>query len=200
MKFYHFLNEQQYTIDEINNLIQKDCKYYLSLINHGAIFTRAVSSPVSFPFLKKQTRQDRRAKGMPGQIFDLFNKWLKENSHLRRDNVAIASSHENVLKTNFGNNYYIFPIGKFNFTYAETNDINENDRRTGWYDIAVDDYMKHKETDLPKPFEQYFHTNKKIHIAYDLKYEIWFDCKEYYLASIAYYKWDKKEHKLRQLL
>jgi hypothetical protein len=194
MKFYHFLNEQQYTIDEINNLIQTDCKYYLSLINHGAIFTRALSSPVSFPFLKKQTRQDRKPKGMPSSVAKKFNEWLKENNHLPRHNAVIASSYDNSIKTNFGNNYYIFPIGKFNFTYVETEDINENDRRTGWYDYSVDDYMSHKKNDLPNPFEQYFHTNKKIHIAYDQKYEIWFDCKEYYLASIAYYDWNKKTH------
>ena len=196
MRYYNYLNENLYTIDEINELIKKDCKYYLSLINHGAIFTRALGNPIDFPFIKKQTRQDRMPSGMPVKIFKKFNQWLKMNGHTTRDNSVIGTSHDTLQRTAFGNNYFLFPIGKFNFTYAETEDINMDDRRTGWEDDIVDRFLEDEDVDLSKPFEHYFHTNKKIHHAYDLKYEIWFDCKEYYLAALSYYKWDKKSHRL----
>ena len=196
MRYYNYLNENIYTIEEINELIKKDCKYYLSLIGNNAIFTRAISGSISFPFIKKQTRQDRKSRGMMKNVFNDFNDWLKMKKHVERDKAVIASSLETKETTRFGNNYYLFPIGKFNYTYAETNDINLYDYDTRWYASAVKDFVTYNETDLPKPFESYFHTNKNINVAYNNNYEIWFDCKEYYIASISNYIWDKSRHKL----
>ena len=210
MRLLNYLTEDIDNIDEINELIKKDCKYYLSLIGNEMIFTRgAGSSIVTNPFSKQQTRQDRKPSGMRLNTFKHFNKWLKENGHNTRNNAVIGTSLEDILKTDFGYNNFLFPIGKFNFTYAETQDINIDDVRTGWTEDIVDRFFntnkmvnsllggnRNRKINNRKPFESYFHTNKNINIAYKNNYEIWFDCKEYYLASLLYYKWDKSKHLL----
>jgi hypothetical protein len=198
MRFINYLNEGVRE-DEINDLIQKDCKYYLNLTK-GNIFTRGMTiGPRQFG--KKEVRQDRIPKGMNQDTADNFNKWLKENGHLTRHNAVIAISPKDPssisMYTEFGKNHWIFPIGKFSYTWIESKDVNISDKRTGWDDMVIDQLFNPRMTVtddlLPKPFEQYFHTNKGIKVAYRNQYEIWFNCKEYYYVKIDKFWWDGKQ-------
>ncbi len=199
MRFINYLNEKITDPDEINYLIQKDCKYYLNLTK-GNIFTRGMT--VSNFFGKKEVRQDRIPKGMNQDTADNFNEWLKKNGHLMRHNAVIAISPKDPssisMYTKFGKNHWIFPIGKFSYTWIEAKDVNITDVRTKWNDMIID-HLFNPEIDfevdviLPKPFEQYFHTNKGIKIAYRNQYEIWFNCKEYYYVKIDKFWWDGKQ-------
>jgi hypothetical protein len=134
---------------------------------------------------------------------DIFNEWLEQEGHIRRDSAVIASSKPGP-STMFGMNNYIFPIGKFNYTWVRAKDVNINDGKTGWYESAVENFLIDPEgfdTDykvkLPKPFHTYFTTNKGISEAYDNNYEIWFNCKAYYFAKINKYVWLEKKLKMR---
>ena len=180
-----------------SKLIKKDCKYYLNLTKNTGPFNRAThenSQPDEI--IKKKTRQDRIPIGMGSDVFDGFNKWLQKNGHVRRDKAASASNSGPSL-SKFGNVYYFFPIGKFNYTWVKTKDINIDDRKAGWRQNEVDLFFFNQETEykhqIPtnkkfielsiKKFPTWFTTNKGIEIAYKNKYEIWFDCKKYYLVN-----------------
>jgi len=172
-----------------SKLIKKDCKYYLNLTKNTGPFNRAVSEH-SQPneLIKKKTRTDRQSLGMDQEPFKEFNNWLGKNGHVRRDKSASASSAGPILSS-FGTVYYFFPIGKFNYTWVRADDINTHDTRTGWDANEVqmffdyDDYEEEDEIIRRKKFPKYFTTNKGIEIAHKNKYEIWFDCKEYYLVN-----------------
>ncbi len=196
MRLNNYLNEGNYELEEFNELIKKDCKYYLDLVDN-CIFTRGMHPGRILG--KKTVRQDRTPKGMEDDIFKKFNKWLVDNGHLKRDNVVIASSLNKPV-TMFGRNHYIFPIGKFNYTFVKTEDINISSSKSGWHQDTVEEYFENPKTfdKLPVPFHTYFVTNKHIKKAYQHQFEIWFDCKEYYFANWAEYAWSslKSEQKL----
>lgn len=60
------------------------------------------------------------------ELFKLVNDWLSEHKLLRRDNSLIVTHFENnaALFSNTETIYYIFPIGKFNYTYCKSLDFN----------------------------------------------------------------------------
>jgi hypothetical protein len=76
MKFLQYINEtltEETPIEEINETIKKDCRYYLNLIKNQYIFKRGMKN--HFNLLgKKQVRQDRRPKGMNSDTFKKLNK------------------------------------------------------------------------------------------------------------------------------
>ncbi len=194
MKLYQFLNEQN-NVDEYNQLIQKDCKYYLSLISNKMIFTRGLGFDI-FPFTKKKVRQDRRNKNKKFEHYDELNQWLKENGHVQRNQAVMASSIEDKSMIYiFGCNHFIFPIGRFNYSYIKARDFNLDDPRTKYHKNMATYFFTGKGS---KTFPDYFITNKDIYEAYSMKYEIWFDCKEYYISSIDHYNWNKNTQKLEK--
>jgi len=182
---------------EQSALIKKDCKYYLNLTKNTGPFNRAVGEKGQpDEIIKKKTRTDRQPIGMRFEIFDKFNNWLSKNDHVKRNKSVSASSSSSSLRK-FGHVYYFFPIGKFNYTWVKTNDINLDNLKTGWRQNEVDLYFFNQETEykhqIPtnkklieksiKNFPKWFTTNKGIEIAHKNKFEIWFDCKEYYLVN-----------------
>lgn len=196
MRFYNYINETlkwEMPIEEINSLIQKDCKYYLNITQGKYIFNRGMLYVDGLG--KKKVRQDRKPRGMQSGVFEKFNKWLEKNGHVRRDKSVIARKDNN-KRNMFGDNYYIFPIGKFNYTWVKAKDINMVDK-TGWYSDAVDNFFTQGEKTfdndyrikLNKPFKEFFTTNKGIDIAWKNQYEIWFDCKEYYYFCLEGFGW-----------
>lgn len=199
MKFYKYLNEQTYIKEaiEINDLIYSNCRPYLRLIDQldGKLIKRGLDVTESFG--EKRVRKDRRPLGMSYDIFKLFNEWLEKNGHNRRDQSVSVSSNTNEL---FGKEYYFFPIGDFSYSWLESQDVNMDDRRTGWYMDAVaeffdDPYNFDRDIHyrLDKPFADYFHTDRGISRAYDKGFEMWFNCDMYYYVDPVYYEWDNKE-------
>jgi len=193
-----YINESKGEFIELSprdqgKLIEKDCSYYLNLTKNTGPFNRAVKQVgQQDELIKKKTRTDRQPIGMGFEIFDEFNKWLQKNSHIRRDKSISASSSGPALQK-FGTLYYFFPIGKFNYTWVKARDINMDDTKTGWRRNEVGIYFFNLDQKDPhfkemtkldvKKFPTFFTTNKGIEIAHKNKYEIWFDCKEYYLVN-----------------
>lgn len=193
MRLSRYINED--IIDDVekihsfNESIHKKCKPYLNLIKGKRPLIRQMyMDEIGI----KKVRQDRASRGMGSYQAAVLNNWLQENGHVRRDKSVICISRPHL---NFGRNYYIFPIGKFDYTFVESEDINFNDRDTGWYRDTVSDAIRLdfelSKPDLKKPFKDYFHTNKKFNMAYDLEYEMWIKCKEYYY--IVEWAWDENK-------
>ena len=204
-RLIHYINESKSEVinatpKEQAKLIKKDCKYYLNLTKNTGPFNRAVDQYVlQYEILKKKTRQGRRSLGMNQRAFKKLNDWLQKNNHVRRDKSVSASSAGPSLKI-FGEGvYYFFPISKFNYTWVKASDINLTDMKTEWekywIDIFFDEDKFRKDIEkeeltmddeiekVKKQFPKYFTTNKGIETAHKKKYEIWFDCKEYYLVN-----------------
>ena len=196
MSIKDFLNEGISSIDgNVNDFIKQHCKQYLKLIKGKTPLYRGMNR-FNMSIGIKDVRQNRMPRGMSIVSFKEFNKWLKKNKHITRDKSVIATSNKGNVKQ-FGYSYYIFPMGKFNYTWVLSKDINLNDKKTGWHANAVEDYQEKPktfdtdhETKLSRPFEQYFQTNHGFDIAYKKGYEIWFDCKKYVFVDNDDYWWD----------
>ena len=97
-----------------------------------------------------------------------------------------------------GQMYYILPLGKINYTWIESTDFHITTPKTGWRSQAWIDFINDEKDPLfplPKPFADYFHTNKDFDIAYKNGYELWFKCKSYYYVNASTYEieWNTKE-------
>lgn len=184
--FYKWLNEE--SIDEFIKDIIKNCKYYISQLNRNQIsvpFVRGISrSKLKSPFGKKSVRQDRKPLATKKEVFNEINDYFEEKGHARRDKSVIATSNYEWTKF-FGVPTYIFPIGKFNYTFVKTYDFN----KLKYLDRApqlLQDFMRNQIKDEDKIdqalelLDNWVVTNKKMHVPYEMGYEIWFDCKEYY--------------------
>lgn len=190
-RFINYINEDEIDIHEINSLIQKDCKYYLNIIKNKYVFNRGMFVE---KFGKRKVRQDRIPQGTAESTFKIFNKWLESNGHTRRDKAVIARNEANDNANDFGPLYYIFPIGKFKYTWIKAKDVNIADGKTGWGGSkSLDLFFEDSFDETRYIFENYFTTNKGIEEAWKNQYEIWFDCKEYHFFSKAHFKWLDKE-------
>ena len=91
MKFYNWINEDE--IPHINEMIQRDCKPYLKLIDkiNGHVFTRSmdVATLDEKKFGIKKVRKNRRPRGMGLVTFQDLNDWLEKNGHYIR-NISVS--------------------------------------------------------------------------------------------------------------
>jgi len=219
MRLNKYINEESENITNVANdaakILEKECQYYLNLLKSNRIkpFYRGIGVYKPTLLMKKYTRTDRRSSGMNDFIFKNLNDYLKISNHTRRDNSVIAtSSYMNA--EGFGKVYYIFPEGKFNYTWITSGDLNIKRlyKKPSQYQKLIEFFIlyttKYKRPRTPieklksisvrtpitklksisddslSEIKELFTTNKDIHIAYTKEYEIWFDCKSYYLLEI----------------
>jgi hypothetical protein len=196
---------QKYLIesDEINDLIKQHCQPYLKLLNGKVPLFRGIETKAKSG--KKDVRIGRHPKGTPRSMFNSMNKWLKSNGHVPRDNAMICTSRLGST-TLFGQPKYVFPIGKFNYSWIKATDLNLDDDNTKYQVIyqeaAFDDRwdwdtdngrgIRGKtllnlgiltQDDGKQAFNKFLYTNKGFDKAYKGGYEIWFQCKDYYFID-----------------
>ncbi len=223
MRFKQYLTEifrdgEIQTIDDLNNLIKKDCKPYLNLIKGKDPLYRGMNRSNGL-FGEKKTKNKRIPSGSDLVEFKFINNWLKDNNHNdRKTNICICTSNLNSTSL-FGDSYYVFPIGKISYTWMDAIDFNITDRKTGWLNFFIKDYINEVDYDtssyknnpsiskwengyrnrMKKSFSDYFHTNTGFDNAYNNQYEFWFNCKSYYYISVNNIKkqinaeWDKNK-------
>ncbi len=188
---------------ELNKDLKIQCRSYLKLIKGKIPLYRGMT--VHMDVGVKDVRQHRTSLGMDQKIADKFNAWLQENGHTRRDNSVMTSSNKKQTDL-FGTNiYYIFPIGKFDYTWIKSNDVNIGYK--DWDPIFLqslfgeDKYEKwlakqlYPGQDIDKNFDNFFTTNKQFDIAYKMGYEIWMNSKQYYFVNIDDYIWDENKQR-----
>lgn len=201
MRFYNYINEvslkEDMHIDEINKMIHQDCKHYLNITQGKYIFKRGMKNHRDI-FGKKQVRQDRKPRGMKPEVFEQLNNWLQKNNHVRRDKAVIAANIKSTTSM-FGDVYWMFPIGKFDYTWLMAGDMNMSSDTTGWDSIAPEEFFRFGYSDsITGEFKDYFVTNSSLNFAWKQQYEIWFNCKEYYYFSSNDFGWHDKKKELVQ--
>ncbi len=148
----------------------------------------------------KTVRQDRNARGNASGTAEDFNNWLGSNGHTRRDKAASIISE---ASSNFGRVFYVFPIGKFDYTFIN-HCIDLNISRGKWTPVVLEiafgspdrilmRYLNSKWEEKiksewnPEDATNYLKkntvTNKNIKKAYDNKWEVWINPKKYYLVE-----------------
>lgn len=206
MQFNRYLNERSeliYDLDVFNETLHKECKPYLKMIKHySKPFYRGMNEKVMGI---KPVRKNRTSLGTRDDVFEKLNPWLQKNKHNRRDQSFMVTTSEDAVGQ-FGNPYFVFPMGKFSYTWMNARDFNMKDNRTGWsndtanyYDYENDewkddDWAERTKRKLKYNFKDYFHTDKGIDDAINAEYEIWINCKKYmFVMSSRQYGWHKKD-------
>ena len=191
MRFQEHINEDvvKLSLEEMNDLIQKNCKPYLKLIKGKDPMSRGMYTGGGSG--EKDVRKDRKPKGMSGVEAKLLNTWLQKNGHNRRDQAVICISDPTRIAL-FGAEYRIFPKKNISYTYIDAHDANQYTTDSGWNPNML---MWLREPDelyaFRKPFDEYFHTDKGWDNMYRKKYECWIKCKSYYFIQVnQYWEWN----------
>jgi len=210
MRYKHFLLEGRANLvvdddnyDEIIRTIRKDCQYYLNNVNkkykRHPLFRGMKSEMIYDGELGVvSVRKDRKPRGMNKYAYVFFNQWLESLGHSRRDK-SISVNINDKFAGIFGSIYVIFPIGKFDYTWAETFDINYENRI--WKPMEIEKMMwnggagesGYFDPELTEKYEKLIHTNKDITKAISRGYEIWFNCEKYYIITYDTFKEIKNE-------
>jgi hypothetical protein len=226
LKGYLHLNEgvieQGFTIMEFAKFVKRDCKPYLSIVKKlPHPFLRAMRPPhMGLPkkvgpddvddFLEKYkgteigsgiglmaVRQDRTPRLTPKKAFENTNDWLQSKGGARRDKSAIAISKMSVIHKTFGDPHWIFPVGKFKYSFVMSQDFNITD---GFWDPReffewMDDYedrwshdpeVKEYWDEKDEKFSAFFYHNTHAEKAFREEWEIWFQCPKYYFINIEH--------------
>lgn len=184
--------------------IKKKCKPYLTLLKGKQPLFRGlhdpsaakVTEPFGIGYGIKKVRKDRTPKGTLEKDFKILNKWLAGNGHARRDqSISVTAAYDAV--SFFGKPSWVFPIGKFDYSWVKAVDFNYGNEKIGFHVYSFDiqqatiyEFLRAyyngtldsrtKKADLA----QFITTNKEFIEAYRKKYEIWIDCKEYYYVLL----------------
>ena len=216
MRLTRYLIESNPSAEDILTDIKKRCKPYLSLLKgkeplyrglHDVSDAKATyveeeedelinRTDVGLGYGIKKVRKNRIPKGTPAKEFKILNKWLQGNQHARRDKSISVTSNRTTAEF-FGNNSWVFPIGKFDYSWVKSPDMNHTNKNTGYFvskwdltdpekQATISEFLKAyysgtldvrtKQADL----KHFITTNKGFSEAYKNGYEIWIDCKEYY--------------------
>jgi len=198
MRLREYLNEITPSVDlyldEVNDLIYKNCKPYLKLIGNFYPLYRGIYSLtpkyLNSGFDKKKVRKNREPQATDQKVFKMLNIWLQKNGHNRRDQSISVTSNISTAST-FGDAAMVFPIGKFSYSWIKAEDLNILDIVTGW-----DKWKELYKTKLE--LSKWIFTDKKFKVPYMKRYEIWINCKEYYYVSTDNYLWNGITKKLEQ--
>lgn len=209
MRLNRFLTEERtlYETDDLFNDIKKKCKPYLGLLKgkeplfrglHDLAGTRTTTTDIGFGI--KKVHKNRKPKGTPEKEFKLLNKWLEGNEHCRRDK-SISVTADEITADFFGHNSWVFPIGKFDYSWVKSPDMNHANKNTGYFvnkwsltdpekQATISEFLfayysgtldvRTKQANL----SHFITTNKGFDEAYRKGYEIWIDCKEYYYVLV----------------
>lgn len=194
--------------EEVADIIKNECKYYLFLLKNKQPFLRGLGGSF-FDFKRKKTRTNRTPKGTPEKLYPLINDWLEKNGHVRRDNAVMGNSLVGNILGNFAhtlrNVHFMFPRGKFNYTWIRAKDFNIEDKKTGWYPESLYPTLDPDRKIAGEwvfsladtiDFDDWVVSNKNIDTAWLKGYEIWFSASKYYVMSFS---WEKTPTVLRKL-
>jgi len=220
MRLTRYLIESDFSAEDVFDDIKKKCKPYLRLLKgkeplyrglHDISDAKATQvedeedvlinrTDVGLGYGIKKVRKNRKPKGTPDKDFRLLNKWLDGNQHARRDK-SISTTTDKLHVQLFGNNSWVFPIGKFDYSWVKSPDMNHTNKNTGYFVSSWDLSDPEKQATISEFLRAYYSgtldvrtkqadlkhfvtTNKGFDEAYRKGYEIWIDCKEYYYVLV----------------
>jgi len=182
MRFRQYVNKESthtirgISIDHIIDLFEKNCKPYFDdfySIWKGEFFISGRKS--NEVFTKKKVRKDRKPKDTPMEIHEWIDEWFYKKFGIKARSNSIFCSFNEKISKDYGNPYYIIPIGKYSTiaspTIEDLFDVMEND----WGDVNSLDYIK---DELEKGNYQ-----KNKNVNNDIT-EYMLHCNEYYMFSV----------------
>ena len=226
MRLNKYINEKMSEKDEalrdegmkeVAAAIKKNCKPYLSLLGNKEPLRRGIARVKSTLKYKDQNlmrtygltnvRQDREGLSNRSnttingkKFFDVLNDWLRQNGHADRSkSISCTSSYETA--SDFGSPYFVFPTGKFDYTFIRSPDFNVDS--IYWAADVMETYLKYWMNDNLGEFEamnefdpnRAFVTNKRFNEAYKEESEIWFQAKSYYYIDGYQLNWPLIKHR-----
>jgi len=200
MRLQEYITEDKeiliHDINELVTLLKKDCKKYLKLLKGRTPLFRGIRRTSSIVGLKKQ-RKDRRPQQMPESALHFIDDYLKDNKFPLRSESMICSSNIELIRRWFssGRICFVFPKGTFRFAIVRSGDMNFDNEKTGYdnYELydKIEDFLytgakdTYNEILLKLDLNIDGNSQKVFDEAYNKKYEMWFDCKEYYYVDIS---------------
>ncbi len=191
-----------------NDYILNDCKPYLRLMKKSGMdepLFRGIDRQggiMDNEIHMYSVRKNRRPKGMNISRYKKFNEWLERNGHVRRDKAVITTPLKSLAQEHAVARH-IWPMGKFRYTFIlGATDINVPTEITLKHHEKVSDYHPNMietieamgsrmMTDLDKKYLEWLEKNtysNNFRLGVRSGSEIWIQCEEYYITSIA--AWD----------
>jgi len=207
---------EKMSAEDVFNDIKIKCKSYLTLLNGkeplfrgihdtgdakvtfekqdepGEFTNRSAVTATGMGYGIKKVRKDRIPKGTNKTDFKLVNKWLEGNGHSRRDK-SISTTTSEFHSSVFGKSSWIFPIGKFKYTWVKSPDFNHSNMAFGYQTADWDSdsatiwefvrayYQGTLDSRTEKAnLAKFVTSNKGFDEAYRKGYEIWIECNQYY--------------------
>ena len=117
MRLEHYLTEGYKSIseDDIDVLIQKDCKPFLRQITKFHLY-RGIK--INYTALKVIPRTERMPKDTPIEMHNLFDNIAKEMFGWKPRAQGVFATGGTYQAQTYGTVYEIYPIGNFKFLYA----------------------------------------------------------------------------------
>jgi len=189
MRFKQYLTEGSLTQKEILDIIEKDCKPFLTDWRKLKTDDFLLSGRKNKDrFSKKQVRKNREPLNTPLSIHNLMDDWFYKKFGIRSRSNAVFCSFDEKTADSYGYTFLIFPIGKYK---AVSSKIIED-----LYNFIFEDrtdrekeYSKEKlHQEIIKTLEKGDYTDKLVCHGN----EIMITCKEYYMVNFSfnYYLWE----------
>ena len=175
MRLQQYLNED--IVKERIELIEKNCQPFLKQMksvnfkNGDLLYSGRKSSD---EFNKKRVRKDRNPTDTPIKFHNWLDDWFYKKFGIRaRSNSVFCTGDTDVIET-YGNQYVIFPIGKFKIIW--------NSQLKDLFNIVHFDYgIEHWIEEFLKKSKTY--KTGDLQGAIKSKNEIMLHCKEYYILE-----------------
>jgi hypothetical protein len=195
MRFKDFIesNEEDYPLDEIISLIEKDVREeFLTAIRRAGDFAyRGTEKIIRKDIVKIKPRSNRVSKDTPMQITKKLDERFAAKFRWAPRSQGVFVTGNDMTAADYGDPYCFFPIGPYKFIWSpDIDDLFSEmeelfDNITGVYGIKTvsDEDLNRPEVrrSLDEVVKTY--TNKDLVSALKSSHEIMFKCRAYYLVS-----------------
>lgn len=114
MRFKNYITESDINIEEIQSIIEKDCKPFIDDWKRLNISKWLMSGrTVSTQFKKFSVRTDRKPKDTPIDIHNMVDDWFYKKFGIKARSNVVFVTFDPDLTEDFGELYLIFPIGQY---------------------------------------------------------------------------------------
>lgn len=121
MKFLKYLNEKDLTIEEIKQILYKDCKPYLKQLTKINFKKRELlisGRKDQTPFGTKDIRKDRKPRDTKLEIHNWIDEQFYKKFGIKARSQTLFCTGDLSQASNFGYTHYIFPIGNFEVIWS----------------------------------------------------------------------------------
>ena len=180
MKFRNYILEQENNVEEIVEIIKRDCKPFLKEFNKPLY--RGTHKKIKEDIVKIIPRTDRRPKDLSIEWHEWGDKYFLERFGWKARSEGVFTSFSEWFASRYGKSYLFFPIGKYKYVYSKnimdfyrvrTILPAPPEEGTNEYDVLMKHYMS-------------TYTDKNASL-FAKGHEIMFKCKSYYLIKKEYY-------------